>query len=59
MQINLSVSLWTRRAKFAHIATQSFLDAFAKKIMSASEIRMTSPIGFCKVPKSKVIPGND
>jgi len=30
-----------------------------QKMMSPSEIKMTSPIGFCKAPKSKAIPGND
>ena len=31
MQITLRVSLWKRRAKFAYIVVQSFLDAFTKK----------------------------
>jgi len=30
-----------------------------QKIVSASEIKMTSPIGFCKAPNSNVFPGND
>jgi hypothetical protein len=48
----------TKSQVCSHCGTK-FSWRFCKKIMSPSEIKMTSPIGFCKVPKSKVIPGND
>jgi hypothetical protein len=48
----------TKSQVYSHSGTK-VSRRFCKKIMSLSEIKMKSPIGFCKAPKSKAIPGND